>query len=370
MGCKIALFAYDFPHRKSHDFIVELNIKIGKEFCVIAAPRKDLSVDRRKYLNFEIETAPPLSARYLCERLGVPFYALEHENFSGISEIQSELGFKLGLIAGARIIPAKTIEIFPEGIVNFHPGLIPQTSGLDAFYYSIINDVDMGVTAHFIDEKVDAGDLIFFEPLTVSLNEPPEVVSFNNYQLQIIALRKFLADWQGGCIARTPLIRPHKNLPLRPDQKIEVLQRFPKWRYRRYSLMRQRLLFAACKSGDYKGVADVMGSDPELLEALTPEGWTPLIVSAFNGHYEIVEFLLDMGANVNACGLKGTTVFMYAKSQFMHKVDRLPALLALLIRKGADLRRCDMNGLTVFDYLKRAGDMKLLELLYGAESQS
>lgn len=370
MGCKIALFAYDFPHRKSHDFIVELNIRIGKEFCVIAAPRKDLSVDRRKYLSFDIDVAPPLSAQYLCERLGVPFYAVEHEDFSKISELQSNLGFQLGLIAGARIIPEDTIRVFPEGVVNFHPGLIPQTSGLDAFYYSIINDVDMGVTVHFIDEKVDAGDLIFFEPLAVNLNEPPEVVSFNNYQLQIIALRRFLTDWQGGCIARSPLIRPRKNVPLKPDQKIDVLHRFPKWRSRRYDLMQQKLLFAACKSSDYKCVVDIMSSSPELLEARTSEGWTPLIISAFNGHYEIVEFLLDRGANVNACGLKGTTVFMYAKSQFLHKVDRLPALLLLLIQKGADLRRCDMTGLTVFDYVRHAGDFKMLELLYSAESQS
>ncbi|WP_422911692.1 formyltransferase family protein [Pseudomonas sp. MAC6] len=367
MAHKIALFVYDFPHRKSHDFIIELAVRRGKNFCVIAAPRKELNVDRRKYFDCSIGMAPPISAEELCRYLGVPYFSVEHEDCYKIEELRKCFDFELGLIAGARIIPGDVIKIFPKGIVNFHPGLIPQTSGLDAFYYSVIKNVEMGVTVHLIDERVDAGGLVFFESLDVGLTDTPEIVQFNNYQLQIKALRRLIDILDFDELKVVPLNRPFKNSPLTSEQKFDALNAYPAWRARQYHIRERQKLFKACVVGDLRSVLDVVEVCPELLESVTPEGWTPLIISSFNGHIDIVEYLLSKGANVNACGFKGTTVFMYAKSQFVNKVDALPPLLSLLIRFGADIDRCDMHGLTVLDYVELAGDKRLLEILRSLE---
>jgi len=45
--------------------------------------------------------------------------------------------------------------------IHFHPGIVPKYRGSTCFYYSIINDDKCGVTAYFMDEKLDTGDIIF-----------------------------------------------------------------------------------------------------------------------------------------------------------------------------------------------------------------
>lgn len=45
--------------------------------------------------------------------------------------------------------------------IHLHPGIVPQYRGSTCFYYSIINDNKCGVTAYFMDNKLDTGDIIY-----------------------------------------------------------------------------------------------------------------------------------------------------------------------------------------------------------------
>ena len=52
------------------------------------------------------------------------------------------------------------IKGLSKGIINFHPGLIPEARGLDTPQWCIYDGIPLGVTSHFIDSKVDAGRII------------------------------------------------------------------------------------------------------------------------------------------------------------------------------------------------------------------
>jgi phosphoribosylglycinamide formyltransferase-1 len=67
---------------------------------------------------------------------------------------------QLGIIAGARILSRHVIECFRTGIINLHPGLLPNTRGLDALQWALFRDQPLGVTAHLINERVDAGHIL------------------------------------------------------------------------------------------------------------------------------------------------------------------------------------------------------------------
>lgn len=359
----IALFAYDFAHRKSHDFIIELFLRYGAKFCVLAASSRTLSVDKAVYFSNGLKPASAIPAQQLCETLKIPFHCIDHNDSAGIANLQQHYGFTLGLISGARIIPASVIEIFPEGVINFHPGKIPETSGLDAFYYSIKNNSPPGVTAHFIDWRVDAGRLLFFSELRIDPDNDPSILNFNIYQLQISSLRRVLDMLSVNNLVSTPLQRPTKNIPMTPSEKIRVLQYFPSWRAEQYHRQQQTSLFNACSSGDLKEIQEILEMHPGMLESRTPEGWTPLIVSSFNSHLHVVKFLLEIGANPNACGLKGTTVLMYAKTPMLNIQDCDTAVVDVLIRYGADASRMDMYGKTVFDYFDQDLNPRLMAAL-------
>lgn len=54
-------------------------------------------------------------------------------------------------------------EILKIGIrfIHLHPGIAPFYRGSTCFYYSIINEDEAGVTAYLMEEKLDAGPIIY-----------------------------------------------------------------------------------------------------------------------------------------------------------------------------------------------------------------
>lgn len=78
-------------------------------------------------------------------------------------------------------------------------------------------------------------------------------------------------------------------------------------------------------------------------------GWSPIIIAAYHGNYEVVEFLLEKGADVNDININGTSVLMYAKDFCIKANDRY--LYDLLVAKGANVRHVDFSGKRLVDYL-------------------
>jgi folate-dependent phosphoribosylglycinamide formyltransferase PurN len=223
----LAVFAYDFPHRKTHDFLCEMALA-GVRCCVLAAPWRQLShPSAPDPEEFKIAAAAPLPTSEICRSLGFEYRAVEHDDLDAITPLIRQGGFKVGIISGARILKRPVLELFDGGIVNFHPGPIPETSGPDSFFHMIRRRVLPGVTTHFIDARVDAGRKLAFTPTEVGPDDPPELVRWNIYQTQIRALRELLA----GPIPKAEAVSSYrKNGFLSTAEKAEILKEFGEWR--------------------------------------------------------------------------------------------------------------------------------------------
>jgi len=356
-----ALFSYDFVHRKTSDFIIDL-VSMGiRDFVVLAAPKKKLQGGGHAITHDQkIVHCPSIDTKKLCQNFDIPFYSVAHEDFSEIQLLSDKYLFRVGIISGARIIPADVIRLFSGGIINFHPGKIPESSGLDAFYHTIRLDAAPGVTTHFIDHKVDAGRLIYFDEVKINSNDTPGVVVENIYQTQRIALRRVISLLDAEEIPCEPLIRPAKNIPMSALEKYEVLSLFSGWRDR--ALYRQRIekLFAACSSGDLSIVVSLLKESPSLINVRNDRGWTPLIVACHGQHIPLVESLLQLGAEPNLANLKGTTPLMYAKEKLLNVPRANYQILDLLIDAGANLAAQDCFGRSVVDYVHDHNDSRML----------
>ena len=347
----IFVFAYAFPHRKTQDFLLELKLSAIHDVFVIAAPWKKLkSNDSEITFGNNLQKPKPYDTATICKNLGFKYAEIKHDDVFAISELIKSDNAPLAIISGARIIKKEIIDLFPSGIVNFHPGKLPETAGLDAFFYAIKKYVPMGVTVHFINHLIDAGQEILFKELKINRYDTVEDLSNNLYYLQITALRSFLNTYRAGSIETSEIVRPKKNVPMMDSIKLETLENFPDWKNQIIRTQLGDKLLLACKESNLTEIKVILGQEAELIEYKNAKGWTPLIVAAFNQNIEAVKLLIGLGADPSAQNVNGTTVLMYAKTQLLNESQPDFLMLSTLIEAGADISAKDKHGKSVVDY--------------------
>ena len=230
---RVAIFAYDFPHHKTNDFIVESKLSGVELAGVIGAPRKALP-SYGHFIGYRPLPQPaPRDTAAICASFGLKYVTLDHGDAHAIGERVRRWGANLAIIAGARILDAAVIEHFRYGIINFHPGKIPETSGLDAFYWMLEKGAPAGVTAHLIDRKVDAGQFLFFEGAMVDSDDTLATIAYKIYVAQLVALRRvFDTIRKKEPFESTQIERPNKNPPMSDAQRAAAVAKFDQWKRR------------------------------------------------------------------------------------------------------------------------------------------
>lgn len=162
---RIALFCYNMPHKKTQDFLLRLFLEDIKINTVFAADWIKLNIPPST-LRIKIRHEALVHPAKIAKRIGAEYLTMPHNSPDTVEAIKNRR-LDLGIISGARILKPEVINSFSIGIINFHPGLIPQARGLDAMLWSIYYDIPLGVTAHLIDERVDAGQIVLQERIAV-----------------------------------------------------------------------------------------------------------------------------------------------------------------------------------------------------------
>lgn len=58
------------------------------------------------------------------------------------------------------ILRAQILDLFPRGSINIHPSLLPFNRGANPNVWSIVEGTPAGVSIHYMESQVDAGDVI------------------------------------------------------------------------------------------------------------------------------------------------------------------------------------------------------------------
>lgn len=100
-------------------------------------------------------------------------------------------------------------------------------------------------------------------------------------------------------------------------------------------------------------------SNPELINARNDKGETPLLRAAVEGHQDVVGFLLEQGAEVDASDKDGDTALMLVVWYGGTK-----SLAEFLIANGADVNaRTTKSGLTALHMVAYDGSKEMAEML-------
>jgi phosphoribosylglycinamide formyltransferase-1 len=155
---KICVFAYNFPHKKTQEGLYKLFQNDVKISHVILSDFEKLNIPTPKF-RVGLKNMLYDDPKEICNRLNLNYSVTPH-NSDDCEKFLNNEKFDLGIILGSRILNKKIINKFKIGILNMHPGLLPENRGLDNIKWGIINNIKQGVTTHLINEKIDLGVLV------------------------------------------------------------------------------------------------------------------------------------------------------------------------------------------------------------------
>jgi methionyl-tRNA formyltransferase len=113
--------------------------------------------DRPKGRNLEL--APP-PVKLTAGKLGLPV-SQPAKVRDAVEEIRAARPDLIVVVAYGQILPKTILEIPPRGCINVHASLLPRWRGASPIQQAILHgDRETGVTTMFINEKMDAGDII------------------------------------------------------------------------------------------------------------------------------------------------------------------------------------------------------------------
>ena len=153
----IDLLTYDCPHRKTSDILFELIVNGYNINRVYAAPLIDLGL-KPDIVKMSANACYNIHTAEICAKFKIPYIVKPHADIEGGN---------LGIIGGARTLPDHVIQKYSIGIINLHPGLLPNNRGLDNIKWALYHDMPQGLTVHFIDKYVDRGQIILKKKVPV-----------------------------------------------------------------------------------------------------------------------------------------------------------------------------------------------------------
>jgi len=124
-------------------------------------------------------------------------------------------------------------------------------------------------------------------------------------------------------------------------------------------------LFEAAAAGKPDVVEHLVSNYPDAVNLYAEDGFTPLGLACYFGHYEIARFLITNGADVNLPSNNGFNVFPIHSAAAGNYTD----IAALLIESGANVNVQQQAGATPLHSAAQNGNLDMLILLLEAGAQ-
>jgi phosphoribosylglycinamide formyltransferase-1 len=101
---------------------------------------------------------------------------LEPETEEQLVKMLRAAGVELVALAGfMRVLHEPMLKAFSRRIVNIHPSLLPKFPGLEAWKQArVAGEKVTGCTVHYVDEKIDDGQILAQREVPIVPNETPE----------------------------------------------------------------------------------------------------------------------------------------------------------------------------------------------------
>jgi phosphoribosylglycinamide formyltransferase-1 len=131
---------------------------------------------------------------------------LEPKEENGLVNMLREAGVDLVVLAGfMRVLHSPMLKAFPRRIINIHPALLPKFPGLEAWKQALTaGEKITGCSVHFVDEKIDHGQIIAQREVPIQPEDTPESlharIQIAERELYPAVIAEFCEKYQAGTL--------------------------------------------------------------------------------------------------------------------------------------------------------------------------
>ena len=148
----------------------------------------------------------PTPVAALAQKQGLPLFEVKTLKSE---EVQKQLAggqTPVAILAAfGKIIPQAVLDLYPKGIVNVHPSLLPQYRGPAPIQYAIRDGAtETGVSLIILDEEVDHGPVLAQEKCAITETDDAQTLSRKLAELSVKLLLSTLAPYLSGSLSPTP----------------------------------------------------------------------------------------------------------------------------------------------------------------------
>jgi len=118
-------------------------------------------------------------------------------------------------------------------------------------------------------------------------------------------------------------------------------------------------IFEAASRGKNSQIVRLLAHDPFLVNAYAEDGYQPLGLACFFGHYETAEYLIKAGASINCSSRNALNAAPIQSAASAGHVK----IVMLLLNNGADPNVRNRDGCTPLHVAAQNGDMQMLRSL-------
>jgi len=181
--------------------------------------------DRRLHEERTGGRLPPLPLERF-DALRIPRQTVADHRAAECTTLVRSLALDLLINAGTpRILPEAVLRSPSVGVVNCHPGLLPQFRGCTCVEWAVYLDEPVGNTVHFMDAGIDTGPIVLQESLRFSRDDRYVDVRVKVYEhgLDLLArgVKKIIAERLTP--ARLPAQPPGRHYNVIDDDKMTAM---------------------------------------------------------------------------------------------------------------------------------------------------
>ncbi|MFT5051803.1 MAG: methionyl-tRNA formyltransferase, partial [Chlamydiales bacterium] len=177
----------------------------GHAPAIIVEERSEVASEEREKFLIRIEGNPlaPTIAEQAA-RHGIPVERMPIHRSAPLLELLDGTPLDLIVLGGTRILRGPILSYPQDGVINSHPGLLPDCRGSASVAWSLVHDIQVGSSTHFCDEGIDTGDLLLRRELPVRRGMSYEDLCYGTLVLAGVLMREALVAYDEG---RWPQIR-------------------------------------------------------------------------------------------------------------------------------------------------------------------